>query len=221
MTQRAGLLLALASLPGMAAGQSVDHSAHEGHEGMTVGRTGVVMNENTDVLPRGCEAISRDYEIEVRAGSRYATESGTIFGMSEHEWRVEPCSRIRITFINEDDVRHQWMVHGLPRYLYPAGMFHVEAMGGQTQTGTFIAPAEHANYLVHCDMAQHMEKGMRGQLVVGRGSGGLWGVTGITDAFYRSAYLPDVLPVAFALVLLVAFALGLILIRLRRRRGVF
>jgi len=219
MRRRTGLLLVLAWLPGVAAGQSVDHSAHGGHEGMTLDRAGVVMNENTDVLPRGCEAISRDYEIEVRAGSRYATEPGTIFGMSEHEWQVEPCSRIRITFINEDDVRHQWMVHGLPRYLYPAGMFHVEAMGGQRQTGTFIAPAEHANYLVHCDMAQHMEKGMRGQLVVGRGSGGLWGVTGITDAFNRADYLPDRAPLMFGLALAVAFALGLILLRFVAARG--
>ncbi|MDH4109517.1 MAG: hypothetical protein OEW35_14490 [Gammaproteobacteria bacterium] len=219
MRRVAGLLLALAWLEAATARQAVDHSAHEGHDGMTVSRAGVVMNENTDVLPRGCDAISRDYEFEVRAGSRYASEPGKIFGMSEYEWRVEPCSRVRVTLINEDDVRHQWMVHGLPKYLYPAGMFHVEAMGGQSQAGTFIAPAEHANYLVHCDMAQHMEKGMRGQLVVGRGAGGLWGVTGVTDAFYRAAYLPKLLPLLFALCGLAAFSAGLFLLRFRERRG--
>lgn len=219
MNRPTGVLLVLAWLPGIASAQAVDHSGHAGHDGMVIGSTGVVMNENTDVLPRGCEAVGREYEFEVRAGSRYATEPGTIFGMSAHEWRVEPCSRITVTLVNEDDVRHQWMVHGLPKYLYPAGMFHVEAMGGQSQTGTFIAPADDASYLVHCDMAQHMEKGMRGQLVVGRGSGGLWAVTGITDAFNRADYLPARTPLSFGLALVAAFTLGLLLLRFAAGRS--
>ena len=127
--------------------------------------------------------------------------------MSQHEVRVEPCSRVTVTFVNEDDIRHQWMVHGLPKYLYPTGMFHIEAMGGQRQTGTFIVPAESRNYLIHCDMAQHMEKGMRGQLVVGRGSGNLWGIAGISDAFYRSSYLPSRSGGAVILAALAAFIL--------------
>ncbi len=40
-------------------------------------------------------------------------------------------------------------------------------------------------------MAQHMEKGMRGQLVVGAGSGDLWGVPQVSDAFLRSDYWPQ------------------------------
>ena len=40
-------------------------------------------------------------------------------------------------------------------------------------------------------MAQHMEKGLRGQLVVGSGSGDLWGVNGVSDQFLRSSYLPE------------------------------
>ncbi len=98
---------------------------------------------------------------------------------------------MNVTFINEDEVRHQWMVHGLPKYLYPAGMFHIEASGGTSQSGTFIVPAEARTYLIHCDMAQHMEKGMRGQLVVGAGSGDLWGVPQVSDAFLRSDYWPQ------------------------------
>ena len=160
--------------------------------GMQVSATGVVMNENTDVLPRGCDAISTEYEFTVAAGREFASKApGTTFGMDVHEWQVEPCSKITVTFVNRDEVRHQWMVHGLPKYLYPTGMFHIEAMGGQSQTGTFIVPGDNRNYLVHCDMAQHMEKGMRGQLIVGSGAGDLWGVTGITDSFYRFSYLPE------------------------------
>ena len=167
-----------------------EHHQHGQHEHMVVSATGVVMNENKDVLPRDCEAISRDHEITIHAGRKYASAPGMIFGLSDPEVRVEPCSRMTVTFINEDDVRHQWMVHGLPNYLYPAGMFHVEASGGQTRTGTFIVPAEDYTYLIHCDIAQHMEKGMRGQLVVGKGSGNLWGVAQVSSDFLRADYAP-------------------------------
>jgi len=189
----------LIGLAGLLAGGSVasfaafsssgkDHSHHD----MAIAGGGVVMNENRNTLPRGCEEISRDHQLTIRAGREYARGvPGMTFGMSEHDVRVEPCSRIEVTFVNEDDVRHQWMVHGLPRFIYPSGMFHIEANGGQSKTGTFIVPAEDKSYLIHCDMAQHMEKGMRGQLIVGKGSGDLWGVKGVSDQFLRAAYLPD------------------------------
>ena len=200
-------------------GQAPDHTDHTDHTGrsdfgshghghsdhaMMIDEDGSVMNQNVNQLPRGCTQISRDQDFTVYAGSRYASaEPGMIFGMSEYEFVVEPCSRVTVTFVNEDDVRHQWMVHGLPKYLYPAGMFHIEASGGRTKTGTFIAPSENRNYLVHCDLAQHMEKGMRAQLVVGSGSGNIWGVSGISDNFYRSDYLPG-----FTFQFMVVFALA-------------
>lgn len=165
---------------------------HAGHEHrMHLSESGIVMNQNRNELPLGCDAISRDHEFTIHGGKAHAIgKPGLSFGMSQHEVRVEPCSRVTVTFVNDDEIRHQWMVHGLPKYLYPTGMFHIEAMGGQRQTGTFIVPAEDMSYLIHCDMAQHMEKGMRGQLVVGKGSGNLWGIAGISDAFIRHGYLP-------------------------------
>jgi len=184
---------------------AVDHSKHGGHQ-MVVDTGGVVMNENRDTLPRDCAEITRDYTFTIHAGRKYAEDTpGMIFGMSQHELRVEPCSRVEVTFVNEDGVRHQWMIHGLPKYLYPAGMFHIEVSGGQSRTGTFIVPSDDQTYLIHCDMAQHMEKGMRGQLVVGAGSGDLWGVAGISDQFYRFAYLPPNALLMAVLVLLVSF----------------
>jgi FtsP/CotA-like multicopper oxidase with cupredoxin domain len=159
------------------------------HHNMQIASTGVVMNENRDTLPEGCEEISREHEFTIHAGRQYADDQhGMIYGLSEVDVHVAPCSRVAINFVNDDKVRHQWMVHGLPRYLYPAGMFHIEAMGGQSQKGVFIVPPEDRDYLIHCDMSQHMEKGMRGQLVVGKGSGDLWAVAGVSDAFYRSSY---------------------------------
>jgi plastocyanin len=190
-------------------------TGHQGHQ-MAVDPAGVVMNENQSTLPRNCTEISRDYDLTIYAGRKYAANiPGMIFGMSEHEVLAEPCSRITVTFINEDKVRHQWMVHGLPKYLYPAGMFHIEASGGQSKTGTFIVPADDQTYLIHCDMAQHMEKGMRGQLVIGAGSGDLWGVAGISDQFFRYSYLPRYVTLLAGLMLIVSFLVSLRLLKKR------
>jgi FtsP/CotA-like multicopper oxidase with cupredoxin domain len=214
--QRSCLLLLAACLSANAQ-EVVDHSAHlgmdnrmdHGAHNMTVDREGAVMNENFNTLPRDCTEISRDYQFTVQAGTAYANKKpGMIFGMSEPEIRVEPCSRVEITFINEDEVRHQWMVHGLPKYLYPAGMFHIEAVGGAQKTGTFIVPGDDQTFLLHCDLPQHMEKGMRGQLVVGKGSGNLWAINGISDDFIRSSYLPRHAGWWIAGVLLAGFALA-------------
>ena len=185
----------------------MDQSALRHHQ-MTVQPSGVIMNDNADTLPRDCLTISRDYQFTIHGGTAYSESApGMTFGMSEHELRVEPCSRIQITFVNDDEIRHQWMVHGLPKYLYPAGMFHIEAEGGQGKTGTFIVPGERRSYLIHCDIAQHMEKGMRGQLVVGEATGSLWNVTGRSDQFYRAAYLPNNFTLQSGVVFFVGFLL--------------
>lgn len=210
------LLAAMAVLAPRSAPAADEHAHHHHHAGDD---GGVVMNQNTDQLPSGCEAINGDLAVTVHAGRRYAADvPGAVFGMSQHEVKVPACARLTVSFVNEDEVRHQWMVHGLPKYLYPAGMFHIEAMGGGTTTGTFIVPAEDRTYLIHCDMAQHMEKGMRGQLVVGAGSGDLWGVTGISDPFYRSPYLPPRTGALIAATVGAGFVGGLWL-RRRSRHG--
>ena len=181
-------------------------SHHHSHHNMTLDDTGMVMNQNTKNLPRDCTEISRDYTFTVTAGTQYATDfPGNIFGLSDHQHHVQPCSRITVTFINEDEVRHQWMVHGLPKYLYPAGMFHLEAAGGHRQTGTFIVPSDNRTYLVHCDIAQHMEKGMKAQLVVGSGDGNLWSVPSISGDFFSDNFLPGKSNWIFAFSILTGF----------------
>ena len=102
---------------------------------MRFDETGMVMNANASELPRDCARLAGDVEITVRVGKAYAEDyPGTVFGMSQHEFEAPPCSRVTVTFVNEDEVRHQWMLHGLPRYLYPQGMFHLEAAGGEYLT---------------------------------------------------------------------------------------
>ena len=165
------------------------HSASHEHHGMQMDIDGMVMNENHDQLPRDCSAIAGEQRITVHAGKKYAQNfNGTMFAYDQHEWNVAPCTKVTVTLENEDNVRHQWMLHGLPRYLHPEGMFHLEVNGRGNKTGTFITPGAKKTYLVHCDVAQHMEKGMKAQLKVAGGDGNLPSIPGITAARYSESY---------------------------------
>jgi len=154
---------------------------------------GMVMGQNKDTMPPGCSSVSEERTITVRAGHKYAKDyPGTMFGFDTHEWRVKPCTRLTVNFINEDNIRHQWMMHGLPKFIYDKGMFHLEMTGPAKITGTLILPAEDKTYLVHCDIAQHMEKGMKGQLIVGKGSTQFPSIPGVTDPAILDDYGPKV-----------------------------
>ncbi len=165
------------------------HAMHK-HHNMYMDASGMVMNENTDELPRGCPRIGGEQHITVRAGKEFARDfKGTMFGYDQHEWSVEPCTKLTVTLINSDDVRHQWMLHGLPRYIYDQGMFTLEIAGKGEKSATFIVPPGQKTYLVHCDVPHHMEKGMKAQLKVGGGDGDLPSIPGITGPRQADPYI--------------------------------
>jgi tetrahydromethanopterin S-methyltransferase subunit F len=150
---------------------------------------GMVMGQNTDVLPGGCDSIAAVKEITVHAGHKYSEKfPGRMFAFDVQEYQFEPCTKLTVNFVNDDEVRHQWMMHGLPKYLYPKGMFHLEVTGPGKISGTLIFPPGDKTYLVHCDIAQHMEKGMKGQLKIGKGDGDLPSIPGITAYVIQDDY---------------------------------
>ena len=178
-----GILIVLFSAPIMAQeyeehdSMLMDHG--DGHLMDMAG--GMVMGQNADTLPGGCDSISESKEITVHAGHKYAEKfPGRMFAFDTQEFNFKPCTKLTVHFVNEDNVRHQWMMHGLPKYLYPKGMFHLEATGPSKISGTLILPPGDKTYLVHCDIAQHMEKGMKAQLKVGKGDGDLPSIPGVT-----------------------------------------
>jgi hypothetical protein len=150
---------------------------------------GMVMGQNTDTLPGGCDKIAATKEITVRAGHKFSEKfPGTMYAFDQQEFQFEPCTKLTVHFINEDDIRHQWMMHGLPKYLYPKGMFHLEVSGPGEVSGTLILPPGDKTYLVHCDIAQHMEKGMKAQLKVGKGAEDLPSIPGVTTSVFPDDY---------------------------------
>ncbi|MDD2758772.1 MAG: copper oxidase [Methylomonas sp.] len=149
----------------------------------------MVMGQNTDTLPGGCDKIAATKEITVHAGHKYSEKfPGTMWAFDQQEFQFEPCTKLTVHFVNEDQIRHQWMMHGLPKYLYPKGMFHLEVSGPGSVSGTLILPPGDKTYLVHCDIAQHMEKGMKAQLKVGKGGEDLPSIPGVTASVYPDDY---------------------------------
>ncbi|OAI10993.1 copper oxidase [Methylomonas lenta] len=150
---------------------------------------GMVMGQNTDVLPGGCDEIAATKEITVHAGHKYSEKfPGTMWAFDQQEYQFEPCTKLTVHFVNDDEIRHQWMMHGLPKYLYPKGMFHLEVSGPGSVSGTLILPPGDKTYLVHCDIAQHMEKGMKAQFKVGKGGEDLPSIPGMTASMFPDDY---------------------------------
>ena len=187
-----GVLLVAFSAPLLAVEDYVDHDSMlmdhgDGHL-MDMGG-GMVMGQNADTLPGGCDSISETKEITVHAGHKYAEKfPGRMYAFDTQEFNFKPCTKLTVHFINEDHIRHQWMMHGLPKYLYPKGMFHLEVSGPAKISGTLILPPGDKTYLVHCDIAQHMEKGMKAQLKVGKGDGDLPSIPGVTAFTFADDY---------------------------------
>ncbi|MBS3963493.1 MAG: copper oxidase [Methylomonas sp.] len=149
----------------------------------------MVMGHNPDTLPGGCDRIAATKEITVHAGHKYSEKfPGTMWAFDQQEFQFEPCTKLTVHFVNEDQIRHQWMMHGLPKYLYPGGMFHLEVSGPGKVSGTLILPPGDKTYLVHCDIAQHMEKGMKAQLKVGKGGDDLPSIPGVTASLFPDDY---------------------------------
>jgi len=122
---------------------------------------GMVVNENTEDLPPGCSEISSNRSVYVEGGERYASP-GEAYSFSTEEYDLKPCQRVTVEFSNRDEVRHQWMIHGLPEEVYAMGMFNIEVQGGETVEGTFITPSEPQKLNLHCSVPQHEQKGMHG-----------------------------------------------------------
>lgn len=183
------IFLILASCPPLATG----HPGHDGsHGGMMMDEYGMIMNANSDNLPRDCQKISENVDLTIRAGHQHALKfNGKMFAFDQQEWNVKPCAKINITFINDDTIRHQLMIHGLPGYLYPDGMFHLELNGKGELQASLIVPSQKKTYLVHCELPQHAEKGMKAQLKVDGGDGDLPSIPGISAPVNADVYPLD------------------------------
>ena len=181
----------------------IESASAMNHGGMLMDEKGMIMNANSDNLPRDCTKISENVDITIHAGQKHALKfTGKMFAFDQQEWNVKPCAKINITFINDDQIRHQLMIHGLPGYLYPEGMFHLELYGEGKLQASLIMPSQKKTYLVHCEVPQHMEKGMKAQIKVDGGDGDLPSIPGISAPVKADSYPVDWSRLTTALLLL-------------------
>ncbi len=149
----------------------------------------LVIGENERHLPPGCTKISDELTVTVRVGTKYAAPfPGTVFGYDQHEWRAPKCARVVVRLINEDQVRHQFLLRGLPEEIHPEGIFLLEVDGPGEVEGTFITPREDRTYVVESALPQQTEKGLKGEFIVGGGSGLLPSIPGITAPAVEEDY---------------------------------
>ncbi|WP_232463795.1 plastocyanin/azurin family copper-binding protein [Methylovulum psychrotolerans] len=201
-TMKTALILSLLLLAAHPAPAAMHH-----HAGMVMDEKGMIMNDNPDTLPRDCQKLSETVDITIHAGQQHATRfNGKMFAFDQQEWHVKPCAKINITFINDDQIRHQLMIHGLPGYLYPEGMFHLELNGAGELKASLIMPSQKKTYLVHCELPQHAEKGMKAQLKVDGGDGDLPSIPGISAAVKADSYPVDWTRTNVGILLLCALA---------------
>ena len=153
------------------------------------GAPAMVMNANPDRLPPGCDEVAERREITVHAGKAHAEPfPGKVFTYDRRVLRVPRCTRLTVTFVNQDHIRHQWMVHGLPRETYPGGMFTLEVDGPGRATGTLILPGERRTLMVHCGLPQHMQKGMKGEIRIAGGDRRAANIPGVTGDWREPEY---------------------------------
>jgi uncharacterized cupredoxin-like copper-binding protein len=185
----------------------IESASAMNHGGMLMDEKGMIMNANSDNLPRDCTKISENVDITIHAGHKHALKfTGKMFAFDQQEWNVKPCAKINITFINDDQIRHQLMIHGLPGYLYPEGMFHLELYGEGQLQASLIMPSQKKTYLVHCELPQHMEKGMKAQIKVDGGDGDLPSIPGISKPVRADVYPVDWSRLSTAVLLLCVLA---------------
>ncbi len=166
---------------------------------MQMDEKSMIMNANENNLPKDCSKISETVDLTVHAGHKYAEKFyGKMFAFDKQEWSVKGCAKINVTFVNDDHIRHQFMIHGLPGYLYPDGMLHLELYGQGELKASFIVPSQPKTYLVHCELTQHAEKGMKAQLKVAGGDGDLPSIPNISKPIKADNYDVDLSKIEWA-----------------------
>lgn len=163
----AGLVLADDTVPALEDDGVAHHPTPDGdaEPETRIVENGSTVNANGTVLPPGCAAIQGERRLTVDAGREYAGD-GDAFGYDLDSVTAPACTRLVVTLVNHDDVRHQWVVDGLPTDAYPGGYLAIEVADRGSVTAAFVTPADPGTYEGLSTLPQHEQNGMRLPLVV-------------------------------------------------------
>lgn len=92
------------------------------------------------------------------AGGATVTVTGSEFSYTPNNITVKSGEKVTVNFKNGGTVQHTFVLKDLN--------FKLTADPGQTVSGSFTAPSAAGTHEFHCDVAGHLESGMKGNLVV-------------------------------------------------------
>ena len=115
------------------------------------------------VVAESCKQPRGFRRVRLKGGTRFARE-GEVYAFEPRVIRAEPCETVEVILENTDKVRHALMLPGLNP------MFMLEFRGIDTQVARFVTPDRDVTLEFHCHVETHEKMGMRGLLIVGRGS---------------------------------------------------
>jgi FtsP/CotA-like multicopper oxidase with cupredoxin domain/Cu/Ag efflux protein CusF len=119
--------------------------------------------ESHKIVATSCKAPKGILRVDMKEGSQVA-HPGQVYSFEPQVIRAEPCQTVEIRLENTDAVRHDLMIPGLDP------MFTLDFRGPGVEIGHFVTPDHDVTLAFHCHVPTHEDVGMRGLIVVGKGS---------------------------------------------------
>jgi Cu/Ag efflux protein CusF/uncharacterized cupredoxin-like copper-binding protein len=119
--------------------------------------------ESHKVVATSCREPKSTVRVKIKEGTG-AAGTGEVYGFEPRVIHAQPCQRVEVVLENTDPIRHDFMIPGLDP------MFALDFRGPGVETASFVTPDHDVTLAFHCHVPTHEEMGMRGLIVVGRGS---------------------------------------------------
>ena len=143
------------------------------------------------LIANACSHPHGVLRVTLREGSS-AAHAGQVYSFDPQVIRAQPCETVELTLENTDAIRHDLMIPGL------GPMFTLDFRGPGRRTARFVTPEHDVTLPFHCHVPTHEDTGMRGLLVVGKGSPGTEAMIAALNKREEPAPLPAATPVAQA-----------------------
>jgi Cu/Ag efflux protein CusF/plastocyanin len=121
--------------------------------------------ESHRIVARSCTSPKGVRRVRISEGTQ-AAGPGAVYGFAPNVIHVAPCETVEIALENTDQIRHDVMIPGLDP------MFTLDFRGPGREAGHFVTPDHDVTLEFHCHVPGHEAIGMRGLIIVGKGSPG-------------------------------------------------